>query len=86
MKITPERLRKIIKEELEAVLAEGETKTPDSVIADLKADKKGKRRRMVLSDLEDIVYDWPAVDSSILKYYPNWKKEDFETVIAAFES
>jgi hypothetical protein len=85
MKITPERLRKIIKEELEAVLAEGETKTPDSLIADLKAAKR-IRRQMTISDLEDVVYDWPNADPNILKYYPNWKKEDFQKVIDAFES
>ena len=84
MKITPERLRKIIKEELKAVLAE-ETKTPDDVIADLKAAKP-VRRRMVIPDFEAIVDDWPNADPNILKYYPNWTKEDFEKVIDAFES
>lgn len=84
MKITKTYLRQVIKEELEAVLAEEETKTVASVIADLKANPT--RRRMVIPDFEDIVYDWPEDRSGILKYYPNWKKEDFQKVIDEFES
>ena len=83
MKITKQQLTKIIKEELEAVLAE-EAKTPDSVITDLEA--KPVRRRMVIPDFEAIVDDWPNADPDILQYYPNWTKEDFEKVIDAFES
>jgi len=85
MKITPERLRKIIKEELKAVLAEEEAKTPKSVIANLKAAKPA-RQRMVISDFEDLVYYWPKDDSGIRKYYPNWEEKHFQEVIDAFES
>jgi hypothetical protein len=62
---------------------EEETKTVAGVIEDLKAAKPA-RRRMVISDFEAIVDGF--ADPSILKYYPNWKEEDFQKVIDALES